>query len=396
MNQNEMEHMISEKVARLPNSATEEVDNLVKSMRQSGVSDIISLGVGEPCFDTPDNIKAAACRALEAGKTKYEATAGDYTLREAICAKFKRDNGVDVGINDVMVTVGGKFAIFLAFQSLLSANDKALLLDPAWVTYEPAARLAGAEVIRLPSSPDDGFQPNIDAIQHAMKDSVKIVVINSPCNPTGALYVGETIRSICQIAKDHNAFVLSDEIYESLIHEGSHYSPGSEFDNVITVNGFSKSHAMTGWRLGYATAPRAVIDSMLKITQHSTSCVTAFAQAGAIEALTSNESREAVKRMVEGYAERRALMIELVEESRYLDLKAPPKGAFYCFPSYRSAKPSLKVAEELLRQAHVATVPGAAFGDCGERHLRLSYAASKEQITEALKRMEIYFEQESM
>ncbi len=392
-----MDHMICEKVAMLPYSATEKVDNLVKSMKQNGVSDIISLGVGEPCFDTPENIKAAAWRALQEGKTKYEPTAGDYTLREAICAKFKRDNGIDVGVNDVMVTVGGKFAIFLAFQSLLSANDKVLLLDPAWVTYEPAARLAGAEVIRLPSSPDDGFQPDIDAIRRAMKDSVKIVVINSPCNPTGTLYPEETIRSICQIAKDHDAFVLSDEIYESLIYEGSHYSPGSEFDTVITVNGFSKSHAMTGWRLGYAAAPRAIIEGMLKVTQHSTSCVTAFAQAGAIEALTSDESRKAVELMVEGYAERRALMIELVEESQYLNLEVSPKGAFYCFPACRRCdKPSLKVAEELLRQAHVATVPGAAFGDCGEHHLRLSYAASKEQITEALKRMETYFEQEAM
>ena len=389
-----MEHIISDRVATLPGSATEEVDNLVRSMKQTGVTDIISLGMGEPCFDTPGNIKAAACRALEAGKTKYEPTAGDYVLREAICAKLKRENGIDVGVDDVIVTVGCKFAIFLAFQTLLSPGDKVLLLDPAWVTYEPAAGLAGADAVRLASGAEDGFQPDVDAIRHAMKDSVKIVVINSPCNPTGALCVEEMIRSICRIAEDHDAFVLCDEIYEHLIYQGSHYSPGSEFDNVITVNGFSKSYAMTGWRLGYATAPRAIIESMLKVTQHSTSCVTAFAQAGAIEALNDDESWKEAKRMVEGYAERRSLMIELIEESQYLDLKVPPQGAFYCFPSYRCDKPSLMVAEELLKEAHVATVPGAAFGACGEGHLRLSYSASKEHIAEAMNRMETYFDKQ--
>jgi aspartate aminotransferase len=368
----ETDQMLSEKVSVLPPSATEEVDNLVKRMKQSGVTDIISLGVGEPCFDTPENIKAAVCHALKAGKTKYEPTAGDYTLREAICSKFKCDNGINVGVDDVMVTVGGKFAIFLAFQTVLSEKDKVLILDPAWVTYEPSARLAGADVIRLASSAEDGFQPDVNAIERTMRDSVRMIVINSPCNPTGALFNEATIRRICRIAKDHNAFVLSDEIYEHLIYEGSHYSAGSEFNNVITVNGFSKSYAMTGWRLGYVTAPPAIINGMLKVTQHSTSCVTAFAQAGAIEALTSDTSREAAKIMVEGYAERRALMLQLIEKSGFFDVKFPPKGAFYCFSSYRCDRPSLEVAEELLREAHVATVPGAAFGGCGEGHLSRS------------------------
>jgi aspartate aminotransferase len=388
--------MISKKIAALTPSTTEEVDNIVKEMQRNGTKDIISLGVGEPCFDTPDNIKKAAWEALKAGKTKYEPTAGDYELREAICSKFKHENDIDVGVDDVIVTTGGKFAIFLAFQTVLSDKDKVLILDPAWVTYEPSVRLAGADVIRLVSSAEDGFQPDVNAIERAMGDSVRVIVINSPCNPTGALFDEATIRRICRIAKDHNAFVLSDEIYEHLIYEGSHYSPGSNFDNVITVNGFSKSYAMTGWRLGYVTAPRAIIEGMLKVTQHSTSCVTAFAQVGAIEALTSDTSREAAKSMVEGYAERRAWMLQLIEKSEFLDVKVPPRGAFYCFSSYRCDRPSLEVAEELLREAHVATVPGAAFGDCGEGHLRLSYAASKEHIAEALKRIESYFEKQSM
>lgn len=383
-----MKHMISDKVAKLPHSATEEVDSLVKSMKQRGVTDIISLGVGEPCFDTPDNIKGAACRALEAGKTKYEPTAGDYTLREAICSKFKRDNNIDVEVDDVMITSGGKFAIFLAFQAVLSSTDKVLLLEPAWVTYAPAAKLAGADVIRVASSAKDGFQPDLDAIKKAMNDFIKIIVINSPCNPTGAVYNEETIRRICQLAKDHNAFVLSDEIYEYIIYDGAHYSPRSEFDNVITVNGFSKSHAMTGWRLGYATAPRKIIESMLKITQHSTSCVTAFAQAGALEALQSPASYEAMRRMVEGYRARRAVMIEKIRQSEIFHLASAPRGTFYAFPSYSVDTPSGELAQELLQQVHIATVPGAAFGESGERHLRLSYAAPIDHIVEAFARME--------
>jgi aspartate/methionine/tyrosine aminotransferase len=175
-----------------------------------------------------------------------------------------------------------------------------------------------------------------------------------------------------------------------LIYEGGHYSPASEFDNVITVNGFSKSHAMTGWRLGYITAAPEVVQGMLKITQHSTSCVTSFAQAGAIEALLSEDSMKAASAMVEEFSIRRGLMIKLIERSEYLNLGAVPKGAFYCFPSYSCTKPSVLLAEELLKVAHVATVPGAAFGDCGEGHLRLSYTAPRDQIEDAMSRIEQY------
>jgi len=386
-----MKTWLSQKIEALEPSATEEVDNLVKRMKQSGVTDIISLGVGEPCFDTPDNIKEAACVALKQGKTKYEPTAGDYELREAICEKLKRDNGIHVGVDDVIVTAGGKFGIFLAFQAVLSEKDRVMILDPAWVTYEPAARIAGAGIVRVATSEKEGFQPDVEAIERAMDESVKIVVINSPNNPTGAVYEEETIRSIVKIARDNGVLVLSDEIYEYLIYEGEHYSPGSEFDNVITVNGFSKSHAMTGWRLGYVTAPKDVLEGMIKVYQHSTSCVTAFAQAGAIEALRSEESREAAKRMVEGYKERRAIMLDLIQRSDFFELKAEPQGAFYCFPAYRLTKPSVQLARELLEEVHVATVPGRAFGECGEGHLRLSYATEPALITEAFERMEEFF-----
>jgi aspartate aminotransferase len=227
-----------------------------------------------------------------------------------------------------------------------------------------------------------------------MEKSVKIIVVNSPCNPTGAVYDKSLIRKIAEMAKDNGSLVVSDESYESLIYEGEHYSAGSEYNHVLTVNAFSKSHAMTGWRLGYVTGPRGVLEGMIKIYQHSTSCVTAFAQAGGIEALRSEASRRAAQEMVKGYRERREIMVRLIDESKFFEMKRLPQGAFYCFPAYRLKRPSLELSKGFLEEAHVATVPGAAFGDCGEGHLRFSYATSINDIQEAFKRMETYFGRE--
>ena len=383
--------LLAKKIILLQPSATETVENLVKRMEQKGIDDIVSLGAGEPCFDTPDNIKKAAVDALMAGDTKYQPTAGSYELREEICRKFKRENGIDVGCDDVLVTAGGKFAIFLAFQALLEKDDQVILLEPAWVTYGPAANLAGATIIPITMDPYADFQPDPERIRAQMSPAVKIIVLNSPCNPTGAVYDNAVVREIAKIARDHNALLLSDEVYEYQRYQGVHYSPASEFDNVLTVNSFSKSHAMTGWRLGYVTGPRPVLEGMIKIYQHSTSCVTAFAQAGAIEALRSPNSHEAVKKMLAGYRKRRTLMLECIARSKYLILRNNPCGAFYCFPAYQMQISSLALSKALLEEMHVATVPGAAFGSCGEGYLRLSYATTLEQIKEAFERMELFF-----
>jgi aspartate aminotransferase len=387
-----MRHRLAEKIAAIAPSATEETDNEVKRLLREGAKDLISLGVGEPCFDTPLNIKRAAADALMGGKTKYEPTAGDYTLREAICAKLRTENGITATVRDVMVTPGAKYAIYLAFQALLQEGDRVVLLDPAWVSYEPAAQMAGAEVVHMCSRAEDGFQPDFGKLREVFRQPVKVVVVNSPCNPTGAVFAPETIRAIAKLARDHGAYVLSDEIYETLAYDSPSYSPASEFDNVITVNGFSKSYAMTGWRLGYVAAPHEILEGMLKITQHSTSCVTAFAQSGAIEALTSEESRRAAREMVDGYARRRSLMMDLIGKSEFLECDPEPRGAFYCFPSYNVDDTSLHIAHAILSETHVATVPGAAFGACGEGHLRLSYATTEDGIREAFARMETFFQ----
>jgi aspartate aminotransferase len=379
--------MISKKIASLVPSATEEVDNTVKEMQRNGIKDIISLGVGEPCFDTPPNIKNAAWDALKAGRTKYEPTGGDYKLREEICKKLRRDNGLNVTVDNIIVTTSGKFALFLAFQAVLEKRAKVMIMDPAWVSYEPAARIAGANVVRVASLESEGFQPDIDGIKREMDYSVKAIIVNSPCNPTGTVYEKTAIREIANIAEKYGALVISDEAYEHIIYDDVYYSPASEFDNVITVNSFSKGYAMTGWRLGYVVASKEIVRGMIKVQQHSVSCVPGFVQAGGIEALTSKESQQATKQMIEGYRERRALMLKLIRESELFDCSGEPQGTFYCFPSYRLNMKSVAFAKELLDKVHVATVPGSAFGACGEGHLRLSYATSKENIREAFDRI---------
>lgn len=387
-----MREKLATRIVCLERSATEAIENKVKLMRRDGVRDIVSLGVGEPCFNTPPNIVRAAQKALQDGQTKYQPTAGDFALREEICRKLKEKNGIQVGVEDVIVTPGAKFAIFLAFQVLIEPGDKVIVLCPAWGSHSAIPKMFGAEIIHVCTSEADGYQPDLKAIKRAMDSSVKCIILNSPCNPTGAVYDKTIIRSIVECARDSGAFVLSDEVYEALVYEGEHFSPGSEYDNVITVSGFSKTYAMTGWRLGYVTAPREIIQEMIKIYQHSVSCVTAFAQAGAIEALRSQESQQAVDQMVEHYRRKRRLMIELLERSEFFHCH-PGQGAFYLFPSYVVRRNSLDLAQELLEKAHVATIPGAGFGECGEYHLRLSYSTTDEAIVEAFSRMEEYFKQ---
>ncbi len=383
--------LVAEAIVALEHSATEELDNKVKTMQLNGVDDIVSLGLGEPCFDTPESIKKAACDALMSGETKYQPTAGVFALRQAISRKFKIENNLDADPNHILVTAGGKFGIFLAFSTLLEEEDKVVLLDPAWVSYEAAAKLNGAEVIRIPTSAANGFVPDLDAVEKVMDDSVKIIVVNSPCNPTGVIFPKETIRSLARLADKYGALLMSDEVYEYQIYGEKSYSPGSEFDNVITINAFSKSFAMTGWRLGYVTAPESILEGMVKIYQHSTSSVTSFAQWGGIAALENIEARDAAGEMLKTYQKNRDLMLKFIDQSAYLSMEYRPEGAFYCFPSYKFDMGSVEMATMLLGDCHVATVPGVAFGQCGEGHLRLSYAAAKEDIIEAFNRMDELF-----
>jgi aspartate/methionine/tyrosine aminotransferase len=238
----------------------------------------------------------------------------------------------------------------------------------------------------------EGYQPDLKKVEAALSQKPKCIILNSPCNPTGALYSADTIRKITKMAQDYGTLVISDEIYESLLYEGEFFSPASEFDNVFTVNGFSKRFAMTGWRLGYASGPHDLMEQILKIYQHSASCVTAFSQAGALEALINPASVGATKLMVDQFNRNRHLMMETISNSEHFQCVSP-KGAFYCFVSYDRPIKSLDLARDLLSKSHLATVPGAAFGLGGEYHLRLSYATNEAHVIEGLRRLKAYFEQ---
>ena len=379
-------------VAGLEESATEIVDNEIKRMKRSGVKDIVSLGVGEPYFDTPEFIKQAAIRSLEAGNTKYQATFGDLDLRKAIQEKLARENRVQAEIADIMVTPGAKFSIYLAFQALIKPGDKVVILDPSWVSHASIPQLMGAQLLRVETVESAGYQPDLEKVEAALSQKPKCLVLNSPSNPTGAVYSPDTIRKITKMAQDNGTIVISDEIYESLLYEGEVFSPASEFDNVFTVNGFSKRYAMTGWRLGYACGPHELMEQIIKIYQHSASCVTAFSQAGALEALTNPVSAETTKVMVDQFNRNRHLMMESINSSKHVDCMSP-HGAFYCFVSYDKPVKSLDLARDLVATKHLATVPGGAFGLGGEYHLRLSYATSEEHVVEGLRRLNTYFDQ---
>ena len=379
-------------VAELEESATEIVDNEIKRMKRAGVKDIVSLGVGEPYLDTPEFIKQAAIRSLEAGNTKYQPTFGDLDLRKAIQEKLAIENQVQAELEDIMVTPGAKFALYLAFQVLIKPGDKVVVLDPSWVSHTSIPLLMGAELLRVETVESEGYQPDLEKVEAALDQKPKCLILNSPCNPTGAVYSPDTIRKITRMARDNGTLVISDEIYESLLYEGEFFSPGSEFDNVFTVNGFSKRYAMTGWRLGYASGPHALMKQIMKIYQHSASCVTAFSQAGALEALTSPAAGETTKVMVDEFRRNRQLMMESINRSEHLQCVSP-RGAFYCFVSYDKPVKSLDLARDLLSKSHLATVPGSAFGMGGEYHLRLSYATSEQQVVTGMQRLNSYFDQ---
>lgn len=384
-----MEWSLAKRLSALSTSATDQASNIAKSLVEKGV-DVISLCDGEPQFDTPENIKRAAWEALKAGKTKYGPTRGIAKLRELISEKLARENHVKADPQNIIVTPGAKFAVFLSFLTVLDEGDRVVLLDPSWVSYAEALKIAGAEAIRIGLRAEDGFQPDLEAVKEALSmERVKLIVVNSPCNPTGAVYDKSTLFEIAKLAKERDVLLLSDEIYEYLIYEGEHYSPGSDFDNVITVNGFSKPYAMTGWRIGYLAAPKAIVEAMLKVYSHSVTCVPEFVQAAAVEALSSKKSQQAREQMWQAYKERRDVMMSLIKASEFFDCTTP-HGTIYAFPSYRVNMSSVEFSTTLLKEAHVATVPGVAFGECGEGHIRVEYTPSKERIVEAFERIESF------
>jgi aspartate aminotransferase len=376
--------MTAKRLQNITESATLRISNLASELKSQG-KDIISFSLGEPDFTTPSHIIDAAKASLDRGDTHYTPSPGIPELRKAIAEKLKIENKIDTKPGNIIVTPGAKQAIFEVMLSVLQEGDEAILFDPAWVSYDPCIQLSGARTVWAPTSHDNGFSP--ENVGEYVTKKTKLIVINSPCNPTGGVYGKETLKEIADIAVDNNILVLSDEIYEKIIYDMKHISiaamEGMQ-DRTITVNGFSKAYAMTGWRLGYVCAPKEVYEQMLKIHSHSVSQATSFVQYAGVAALQGDQTPVAA--MVDEFKKRRDLLINGLEK---LSIKCGrPEGAFYAFADVSKYGSGEKVAELLLNKAFVATTPGSAFGEAGNDYIRISYATSQERIKEALKRME--------
>ena len=370
---------LSEKIARVAPSATLAISDKAKKMQRDGI-DVISLSIGEPDFDTPRHIRNACIDALNRGETHYAPSNGIPELLNAISKKITGENHFSCSPEHVIVTCGAKDAIYEAMEAVLNPGDETILLTPAWVSYEPCVQIAGGKIVKHPVNTKT-FQLD-DSLLERINDKTKMIVVNSPSNPSGAVFNLKSMKLVADICQDHDVFALSDEIYENLVYSRKHISLAAIDDmaqRTITVNGFSKSYAMTGWRLGYAVAPKDIIRQMSKVQQHSVSQAATFAMWGAVAALEGDQS--CVKEMRDEFDRRRKYMISELNRMGYET--APADGAFYAF--VKVPGDDLKIADQWLVEAHVATTPGSAFDAPG--WIRLSYAASMEKLKEAMQRI---------
>jgi len=387
---------ISEKCRNIHPSVTLAIDARAKQLRAMGL-DVIGFGAGEPDFDTPRYIKSAARDALDAGMTKYTPVAGTVELRTEIQQKLLRDNGLDYELADIIVSSGAKQCLFNALSAILDPGDEVLLPSPCWVSYPEMVRMAGGVPVMVKGDEANGFLVDADALRPHVTERTKALILNSPNNPSGSVCSRALLEGIAALAVEKQFYVISDEIYEKLIYDGeAHVSIASLGDEIraqtIVVNGVSKSYAMTGWRIGYAAGPKAVIRAMTAFQSHSTSNPNSIAQHAAAVALTNGE-----KFMHDSLVEfdaRRRLMHQLISEIPGLSA-ALPKGAFYMMLNIsaligkslngRAIRGSDDFAEMLLESRKVAVVPARAFGD--DRYVRLSYATSRDKITLGLARI---------
>lgn len=386
---------LSQRVMKMEESATLRMTQLARNLKAQG-HDVISLSIGEPDFDTPDHIKEAAKKALDEGYTKYTPVPGLVELREAIRTKFKRDNGLDFGLDQIVVSNGAKQTIANLCLSLLDPGDEVVILAPYWVSYSAIVELAEGVPVIVKAGIDQDYKVSAEQVQAAITDKTKMVIFSSPCNPTGSVFLRSELEAIADVISQHDGiFIVSDEIYEYINFTDQHTSIGtipSVQDRTITVNGFAKGFAMTGWRLGYMGGPAWLAEACTKIQGQVTSGANSFGQKAAAYALLADMGPS--EKMRDAFLVRRDLVIELLNEVPGFKVNKP-EGAFYIFPDVSeyfgksdgdvTITNADEFAEYILNTAHVAVVSGTAFG--ADNCFRLSYAASEAQLREAIRRI---------
>ncbi len=393
--------MLSQRALHAAPSPTLAITAKANALKAEG-KDILSFGAGEPDFDTPQNVKDAAVAALDRGETKYTPSSGTVALKDAIINKLKRDNGLTYSRNEIIVSCGAKHSIYNLMQAMINDGDEVVIPAPYWVSYPEQAKLAGGVPVIVETDESTGFLATAAQIETVLTPKTKLVVINSPSNPTGAVYAPQTLREIAELCAGRGVYLMSDEIYEKILYTGSEFvSPASFSDEikkyVITINGFSKAHSMTGWRLGYAAADLDIVAAMSKIQDQSTSNPTSISQAAGVEAL--NGPQDAVETMRQAFEERRNYIVPALNAIEGVTVQQPG-GAFYVFPNVsalygktwtpagdapRTITGSDDFGAYLLEAYGVAVVPGSGFG--ADANIRLSYATSLDNIKRGVARI---------
>lgn len=381
-------------------SPTVSLSDHVNALKASG-REIIGLQVGDPDFNSPPEVIDVALKAMQNGQTHYGPAIGTAELRKAIAAKLLRDEGVSYDYaSEIMVTHGGIHAYYLAMQSILNPGDDVLIPDPTWATHANMATMLRGNVIRVPAPAEAGFIPHFDSWLKALTPKTKVIVLNYPSNPTGAYPTREYLQKLQDFAKEHNLWIVSDEVYGSLYY-GERPTSAAAFDGAkertLLVNSLSKSYAMTGWRVGFLAAPARVIENALKAGQNSITCVAPFIQKAAAFALTNLAIQEVTTKMRAAYARRRDLVMRLSHELECEKvLVTPPQGAFYFFLDFRPLKmSSVEICQKLLDEAGVGLVPGSAFGEEGEGFIRMTIAASDQEVEAGFRKVIAWAEKQA-
>jgi aspartate aminotransferase len=378
---------LARRITEIEPSVTLAISALAKAMQLDG-KDICSFSAGEPDFDTPEHIKAAAKKALDLGKTRYGAAAGEPQLRQAIATKLQRDNQLNYNAANILVTNGGKHSLYNLMVTLINPGDEVIIPAPFWLSYPEMVKLVDGIPVIVPTDSSTDYKITPAALDAAITPKTKLFILNSPSNPSGVVYTRAELQALAKVVVDRDILVVSDEIYEKIIYDGveqiSIGALGEEiFQRTIISNGFAKAYAMTGWRIGYLAAPVALIEAASTLQGHSTSNVCTFAQYGAIAALES--SQDCVETMRQAFATRRQAIVERLEAIPGLSC-AKPDGAFYIFVNIASTQlNSLEFCQQLLQQQQVATIPGLPFG--ADDHIRISYATDLTTIERGMERL---------